>query len=113
MTVMGKKHKLFHSPVCNCFEAVIHQDQLCYQVDLEKYKDEKRIKRQLQHGLVLLLDYNEERDKSRNFTKKPKEHNIFSPDTDIGSQIYLNTISKIADMNFELNFFFRSSNVVW
>ena len=113
MTVMGVRHKLFHSPVCNSFEAVIHQDQLCYQVDLEKYKDEKRIKRQLQHGLVLLLDYNEERDKSRNFTKKPKEHNIFSPDTDIGSQIYLDTISKIADMNFELNFFFRPSNVVW
>ena len=92
---MGVKHKLFHNPVCNSFERVIHQDQLCYQVDLEKYKDKKKIKRQLQHGLVLLLDYNEERDKSRNFTKISKERNIFSPNTDIGSQIYLDTISKL------------------
>ena len=113
MEIMGVKHKLFHSPVCNSFEAVIHQDQICYQVDLEKYRDEKRIKRQLQYGLVLLLDHNEERDKSRNFTKKPKERNIFSPDTDIGSQIYLDTISKIAVLNFELKFFSRSSYVVW
>ena len=107
MTIMGVKHKLFHSPVCNSFERVIQQDQLCYQVDLEKYKDKRRIKRQLEHGLVLLLDYNEKRDKSRNFTKISKEHNIFSPDTDISSQIYLDTISRKAVLNFEFTFWLR------
>ena len=95
MTIMGVRHMLFHSPVCNSFERVIHQNQLCYQVDLEKYKDKKKIKRQLKHGLVLLLDYNEERDKYRNFTKISKEQNIFSPNSEITSQIYLDTISKL------------------
>ena len=95
MAVMGVKHEAFNSPVCNSFEAVIHKDQLCYQIDLEKYKDTKKIKRQLQHGLVLLLDYNEERDKSQSSRKRPKGQFIFSPDKDISSQIFLDTISNI------------------
>ena len=51
----------FSLPVCNSFEAVIHKDQLCYQVDLEKFRKKKNFKEQLVNGLVLILDYNEDR----------------------------------------------------
>ena len=51
----------FSLPVCNSFRAVTHKDQVCYQVDLEKYKKEDNLKEQLNNGLVLILDYNEDR----------------------------------------------------
>ena len=51
----------FSLPVCNSFEAIIHKDQLCYQTDLEKFKKKKNFREQLVNGLVLILDYNEDR----------------------------------------------------
>ena len=51
----------FSLPVCNSFRAVAHKDQVCYQVDLEKFKKKDNLKEQLPTGLVLILDYNEDR----------------------------------------------------
>ena len=48
-------------PVCNIFKAVLHKDQLCYQVDLEELKNKDNLKEQLIDGLVLILDNNEDR----------------------------------------------------
>ena len=58
---MSIKTENFSLPVCNSFKAVVHRDQLCYQVDLEKFKKNEIIKEQLIYGLVLVLDYNEDR----------------------------------------------------
>ena len=39
MKSMGREINGFDDPVCDSFEAKIRNDQLCYEVDLEKYKD--------------------------------------------------------------------------
>ena len=41
---MGQQVNGFDNPVCDSFEAKIRNDQLCYEVDLEMFKDQKRIK---------------------------------------------------------------------
>ena len=58
---MSKKIENFSLPVCNSFRALIHKDQLCYQADLEKFRKRDNFKEQLVNGLVLILDYNEDR----------------------------------------------------
>ena len=90
---MGKKVKGFDNPVCDSFEAKIRNDQLCYEVDLEKFKDQKRIKEQLKSGLVLILDYNLERQSE---TYNPKKINKLNSDENENEvHIYLDTISKL------------------
>ena len=90
---MGKEINGFDNPVCDSFEAKIRNDQLCYEVDLEKFKDKKRIKEQLKSGLVLILDYNLERQSEtynpQNVIKLESEE-IDEKDV----HIYLDTISK-------------------
>ena len=61
MDVMGTKLKEFEIPICNSFRAKIKRDQLCYELDLQKLKNNSLIKEQLQFGLFLVLDYNEDR----------------------------------------------------
>ena len=58
---MSMKIENFSLPVCNSFRAVAHKDQVCYQVDLEKFKKKDNSKEQLATGLVLILDCNEDR----------------------------------------------------
>ena len=88
---MGKEINGFDNPVCDSFEAKIRNEQLCYEIDLEKYKDEKNIKEQLKSGLVLILDYNLERQSE---TYNPnKVHKFGSEGNDV--YIYLDTISKL------------------
>ena len=96
MNSMGIKVDNFDVPVCNSFKAVIHNDQLCYQVDLEKLRDPEVIDKQLKHVLVMILDEN----KDRQFLTKDKKvsgrRNLFSPDEENSIQIHLDTISKLA-----------------
>ena len=61
MNTLGVKVPGFDKPVCNSFQAVVRDDQLCYQVDLEKYKDKLNIINQIEKGLVFVMDYNEDR----------------------------------------------------
>ena len=58
---MSIKIENFSIPVCNSFKAVVHKDQVCYQADLNKFKKKEILKVQLNKGLVLILDYNEDR----------------------------------------------------
>lgn len=91
MKTMGTKLEKFHEPVCSSFAKKMHHDQICYEVDLDKYKDKKKIKKQLKYGLVLILDYNE--DRQMYDTKKLKEdENYFTPKTKNTVNIHLNTI---------------------
>ena len=93
MESMGKELNGFHDPVCDSFEAKIRNDQLCYEVDLEKYKDKNKIKKQLKTGLILLLDYNLERQSE---TYNPKKINKLNSDENENEvHIYLDTISKL------------------
>ena len=87
---MGREMNGFDDPVCDSFEAKIRNDQLCYEVDLEKYKDTNKIKEQLKSGLVLLLDYNLERQSE--FYNPKKVNKLNSDENNV--HIYLDTISK-------------------
>ena len=92
MQIMGKEINGFTSPVCDSFEAKIRNDQFCYEVDLDKYKDKDKIKEQLKSGLVLLLDYNLER-QSEEYNQK-EVHKLSSNEKENDLHIYLDTISK-------------------
>ena len=61
MSSMGVKIDLFEVPVCNSFQDKVLNDQLCYEVDLNKYSDEYNIHKQLKLGFAFLMDYNEDR----------------------------------------------------
>ena len=58
---IGIKIDLFDDFICNAFEPKIHDDQLCYEVDLNRYKDENNLESQLKDGLSFVLDFNKER----------------------------------------------------
>ena len=88
---MGREMNGFNDPVCDSFEAKIRNDQLCYEVDLEKYKNKNKIKDQLMSGLVLLLDYNLERQSEAYNPQKVQKY--ISGENDVN--IYLDTISKL------------------
>ena len=73
--------------MCNSFQATIHNDQQCYQIDLNKYISANRIEEQLGKGLEFMLDYNED----RQLNKVDGYDNGFS--------IFLNAISKEMKLN--------------
>ena len=91
MKSMGKEISGFNDPVCDRFKAKIRNDQLCFEVDLEKFKDEKKIQEQLMSGLVLLLDYNLERQSEAYTPQRVQKYNSLENDV----HIYLDTISKL------------------
>ena len=50
-------------PICNIFKTKNRHDQLCYETDLQELKNNstESLLKQLEFGLTLILDYNEER----------------------------------------------------
>ena len=50
----------FSIPVCNCFKPKILDDQLCYEVDPNRYID-VTVPGAYFQGITLVIDYNEER----------------------------------------------------
>ena len=94
MTSLGRKIKEFDVPICTSFEPVIFKKQLCYQIDVNKYR--KGIKKEA--GLALLVDFNEDRHLSLNDEKNSstdKQTIITLSDEDSGKDfVYLNTKGK-------------------
>ena len=99
---MGTSIEAFDVPVCNCFKEKVLYDQLCYEVDLEKFRDPIKLKDQLRIGFTFILDYNKERYLPEDILKKTS--NLSLPPKSlataiIGSEynnakIVLNTIGK-------------------
>ena len=92
MKIIGTKVEQFNDPVCSSFEKKMHHDQLCYEVDLDKYKDKKKLKNQLKYGLVLILDNNEDRQMFYMDNHVEEDEDIFSPKKENTVNIHLNTI---------------------
>ena len=63
-SIMGIKQSEFKIPVCNSFNAKFVKDQLCYEVDLNKFRKYINFKDKLY--LTLFLDYNEDRELNKN-----------------------------------------------
>ena len=89
---MGTKVKGFDVPVCNCFKAKVIHDQLCYEVDLEKFGKEENRENELKHGLILLLDLNEDRQSFDGEIKMNDHTYFYIKDKENGVRIYLDTI---------------------
>ena len=81
MSIVGTDVENFSIPVCSSFSPRILDGQLCYHTAVEKLFDEKGTKWGKEHGLTLLLDYNE--DLSLDGVTDPK-HNK--------AKVYLNTL---------------------
>ena len=97
MTAMGIKIDNFSVPVCNSFRAKIHQDQLCYEVDLNKIKNKDNFENDLKLGLVFFMDYNEDRqtvanDDVGNVIDNSWVGKVDKTDDEKHAFIYLNTI---------------------
>ena len=98
--LIGDKLLNFSIPLCNIFKPRNYFDQLCYEADLQELKEKKneKLTKQLEMGLTLILDYNEERQMDLN-TDPNSESSEFSLTTKISyssgksASIYLDTIS--------------------
>ena len=97
MEAMGTKIEGFDLPVCNSFEEKVRNDQLCYEIDLNKYiKDKHDIENKLKEGLVLIMDLNEDRQLKEFWPKKNEsEKETAASQEDKTFEIHLDTISKI------------------
>ena len=92
---MGTKIDDFEVPVCNIFAAKILNNQVCYEMDLNLFKDKNDIKYQLKAGITLILDINEERQFEKNVIEKEnnleKRNHLFEDD-DNSVQVHLDSI---------------------
>ena len=52
---------MFSVPVCNIFKETMVEGHLCYQADLDRFRDEVEREKIVSEGFVFLLDYNEDR----------------------------------------------------
>ena len=92
---IGAKINDYEIPVCNIFKPRMNLDQRCYETDLQELKDSnsERLENQLEMGLTLVLDYNEERQINYNIiSKDAKKKSLYHHDKSVA--IYLDTISK-------------------
>ena len=98
MTRVGRKIDDFDVPVCDSFEAKILNDQLCYEVNLNKYSDKDNIKKELKLGLNFVMDYNEDRQVvfNQGLNKSSRGQSLASQivesDENQHALIYLNTV---------------------
>ena len=96
MSAMGVNTDLFHFPVCNSFQATIFSSQLCYETDLNRFRNNDIIENQVKLGLVFIMDYNEDRQVNFNHehTKvfKSLARNMVDTHDHQHAQIIINTI---------------------
>ena len=91
---IGIKMKEFNIPVCNIFKPTIYLDQICYETDLQDLKGgtSKKIVKQLEMGLTLALDYNEERQNYNRISKNESENTNAPYSNQDDASIHFNTI---------------------
>ena len=60
--ILGKKIGKFHTPVCNSFTEKVFDGQVCYEIDLNVYKENMtNVRMDMKEGLALVLDINKDR----------------------------------------------------
>ena len=74
--MVGVSMEQFDSPVCNCFKAKLLNDQLCYEVDLNKFSTKSNIAKELRLGFNFLMDYNEDRQVAVHKTNKSEKFDL-------------------------------------
>ena len=100
MSSVGEKIDNFSVPVCNIFQAKIRYHQLCYEVNLNRFTNRDHIEEDLNKGLILLLDYNEDRQVKSEEVDDTVGSGLYNRrmiaqnKEDHHANIYLNTIGK-------------------
>ena len=72
---MGTDTDMFPIPVCTSFTEKIHNGQLCYEADLNKYKGTVDWQEFLQTGFSFVVDINEEYNIKKIIFDEPTEQN--------------------------------------
>ena len=102
MSVVGVKDDQFDDPVCNSFQEKVVNDQLCYEVDLNRVSNKSNIAKELELGFNFLMDYNEDRQTrqarkstlAREDKKSGIAANLLESDQNQHAFIFLDTIGK-------------------
>ena len=102
MSLLGRKAKGFQAPVCSAFTRKIVNNQLCYEIDLNRFRDQVDWKESLQSGLFLAIDTSDEYDVRKLLTVdeniKTEEDNMmvsyFNKNLQKKFSILLKTISR-------------------
>ena len=91
--LIGSEIYGFDIKVCNIFKPKLYYDQLCYETDLQNLNDNSHVNlmNQLNLGLTLVIDYNEERQLNYNVSLKDVKKSLYHIDESVS--IYLDTIS--------------------
>ena len=94
---MGPYINGLNIPLCNIFKTKNSHDQLCYETDLQELKNNstESLLKQLEFGLTLILDYNEER--QIDFNHRPvKKYRVkkFVSGNAQSISLYLNAIGR-------------------
>ena len=107
LTAMGRNIDQFNIPVqfgipvCNSFKEKILNNQLCYEVDLNKFSNKENIRNELESGFFFIMDYNEDRQITfdREFVREDDDDGLVSrideSDENQHAFIYLNTIGRV------------------
>ena len=61
MSAMSINKEPFKVPICNSFREKVLNDQLCYEVDLNRFSNKNNIEKELKSGFIFMMDYNEDR----------------------------------------------------
>ena len=101
--LMGKKLNNFQVPVCSLFRKKIFSGQVCYEADLNQFKNKIDWKRALKKGFSFIIDTNDEYDVKNLFQRNSPgslennlELDIFKDTEDHHKfTVMLKTISKI------------------
>ena len=63
--LLGRHTHLLDFPVCDSFKETILYGQLCYTLDINQFREKQLTTSELEKGLTLILDYNEDKTFSR------------------------------------------------
>ena len=58
---MGTKIPNFVIPVCSKFRPTVLGGRLCYQIDINEFVNQVDSQKLMSHGLIFMMDYNEDR----------------------------------------------------
>ena len=118
MSTVGENIDHFEVPVCNSFQAKVLNDQLCYEVDLNRFSKRGNIDKELELGFTFLMDYDEDRqvtvDKNVSKTELGLTKSVASSDKNRHATVNLNSIGYILKIKKKiLQKYCRSSQVNW
>ena len=98
MSAMGVKIDLFDVPVCNSFKAKVLNDQLCYEVDPNNFIDKTNGLKYFKLGLVLVLDFNEDRQTAEGIKDIRNSANILTEQQNArvnSAEIFINSLGDL------------------